>query len=288
MLHFAPLSVGLPSMMPALLLPFPDIDPIALEIGPLAIRWYGIAYMVGLLLGWLYVRQLVGAQNLWMPAKPPMVPERVDDLIIWVTLGVVLGGRLGYVLFYNPAYFAASPTEIFAVWNGGMSFHGGLLGTFIAIWLFSRRYNAPFLSTLDVAAAATPIGLFFGRIANFVNGELWGRVTDVPWAMIFPNAGTEPRHPSQLYEAALEGVVLFLVLRYLTHSRFMLRRPGFIAGGFALGYGAARIFVEMFRQYDVGVGLMVGPFTPGMIYSVPLVLIGAAMMWQAAHKPARA
>ncbi len=284
MLYLVPL---LPVLL-ATVLPFPSIDPVALEIGPLAVRWYGIAYMVGLLLGWLYVRQLVAAQNLWLPARPPMAPERVDDLIIWVTLGVVLGGRLGYVLFYNPAYFAAHPAQIFAVWNGGMSFHGGLLGTFFALWLFSRRYRAHLFSTLDVVAAATPIGLFFGRIANFVNGELWGRVTDVPWAMIFPGAGPEPRHPSQLYEAALEGLLLFLLLRYLTHSRVMLRRPGMVAGCFALGYGLARIFVEMFRQYDVGVGLMIGPFTPGMIYSLPLVLIGAGLMWRAHRLPVRA
>ncbi len=271
-----------------LALTFPQFDPIALQIGPLAVRWYGLAYMAGLLLGWVYVRRLVSAEPLWMPARPPMSADRVDDMIIWVTLGVVFGGRLGYVLFYNPAFYAANPAEIIAFWHGGMSFHGGLLGTLLALYLFSRRYRIPILSTLDVASAAAPIGLFFGRIANFVNGELWGRVSDVPWAMVFPGAGDLPRHPSQLYEAALEGLVLFLVLRYLTHSRFMLRRPGFVAGSFALGYGLARIFVEFFRQYDVGVGLMIGPFTPGMIYSVPLVIAGGLLMWQANRRPARA
>lgn len=272
----------------ALALTFPQFDPIALQIGPLSLRWYGLAYMAGLLLGWIYVRHLVNARQLWMPGKPPMSADRVDDLIIWVTLGVVLGGRLGYVLFYNPAFYAANPAEIIAFWHGGMSFHGGLLGTLLAIYIFSRRYQIAILSTLDVAAAAAPIGLFFGRIANFINGELWGRVSDVPWAMVFPGAGEAPRHPSQLYEATLEGLVLFLALLYLTRWRFMLRRPGFIAGSFALGYGMARIFVEFFRQYDVGVGLMIGPFTPGMIYSVPLVIIGGVLMWQANQRPARA
>ena len=279
-------SIG-PVLLPGAVLPYPEIDPIALDLGFFAIRWYGLSYMAGLLLGWLYVRHLVGRSELWAHGTAPMPVERVDDLIIWVTLGVVLGGRIGYVLFYNPAYFAANPLEIFAVWHGGMSFHGGLLGTFLAIYLFTRRYAAPLLPVLDIAAAAAPIGLFFGRIANFVNGELWGRVTDVPWAMIFPGAGPDPRHPSQLYEAALEGLLLFLVLRHLTHSRIMLQRPGFTAGAFALGYGLARIFVEFFRQFDVGVGLMIGPFTPGMIYSLPLVVAGALLMRQACQCPAR-
>ena len=181
----------------------------------------------------------------------------------------MVGGRLGYVLFYNPVYFFNNPAQIMATWNGGMSFHGGMLGSLLAIWFYSKRHDLPVLSVMDVAAATAPLGFLFGRIANFVNGELWGRVTDVPWAMVFPNpeAGGVARHPSQLYEAALEGALLFLVARFLTHRRLAFLKPGLVLGTVILGYGLARIFVENFRQFDEGVGLMIGPFTPGMIYS---------------------
>ncbi len=260
----------------------PVIDPVALHLGPVAVRWYGLAYMFSLLLGWVYTRRLAGNQRLW-GGKSPIRPDHFDDLLMWVTLGVVVGGRLGYVLFYKPAYFFHNPQQIVQTWNGGMSFHGGMLGSLLAIWLYSRRHKLPVLSVIDVASAVAPLGFYFGRLANFVNGELWGRVTDVPWAMVFPDpeAGGVPRHPSQLYEAALEGLVLFLVLRYLTHSRLALLKPGLVTGTAILGYGLARIFVENFRQFEEGSGLMVGPFTPGMIYSVPMVLFGAWLVYRA-------
>ncbi len=263
----------------------PVIDPVALDLGPVSVKWYGLAYMFSLLLGWIYTRSLAGNQRLW-GGKSPIKPDQFDDLLMWITLGVVVGGRLGYVLFYNPVYFFHNPSQIIATWNGGMSFHGGMLGSLLAIFVYSKRHNLPVLSVMDVAAAVAPLGFYFGRLANFVNGELWGRVTDVPWAMVFPNpeAGGVPRHPSQLYEAALEGVVLFLVARFLTHKKLAFLNPGLVLGSMIMGYGLARIFVENFRQFDVGVGLMIGPFTPGMIYSLPMVLLGAWLIYQA-RKP---
>ena len=260
----------------------PVLDPVALNLGPISIKWYGLAYMVSLLLGWVYARSLAGNQRLW-GGKSPLKPAQFDDILMWVTLGVVVGGRLGYVLFYNPVYFFNNPSQIVATWNGGMSFHGGLLGSLIVLWFYARRHNLPVLAVMDVASAVAPLGFYFGRLANFINGELWGRVTDVPWAMIFPNpeAGGVARHPSQLYEAALEGLLLFLVLRFLTHRKLAFLKPGLVSGTMILGYGLARIFVENFRQFDEGVGLMIGPFTPGMIYSVPMVLLGSWLIYRA-------
>jgi phosphatidylglycerol:prolipoprotein diacylglycerol transferase len=262
----------------------PIVDPVALNLGPLSIKWYGLSYMVGLLLGWYYARSLAAKHRLW-GGHSPVKPEHFDDLLMWVTLGVVAGGRLGYVLFYNPAFFFAHPEEIIAMWHGGMSFHGGLLGSILVVWLYARAKGLPVLALMDVASAVAPLGFYFGRLANFINGELWGRVSDVPWAMVFPNpeAGGVPRHPSQLYEAAFEGALLFLVLRWLTHSKLAFTKPGYVSGAMVLGYGLARIFVENFRQFDEGVGLMIGPLTPGMIYSMPMVAIGLYFIYRA-HK----
>lgn len=260
----------------------PVIDPVALNLGPVTVKWYGLAYMVSLLLGWAYTRHLAGKVSLW-GGKTVIKPDHFDDLLMWITLGVVVGGRLGYVLFYNPVFFFHNPGQIIATWNGGMSFHGGMLGSLLAIFWYCRRHDLPVLSVMDIAAATAPLGFLFGRIANFVNGELWGRVTDVPWAMVFPNpeAGGVPRHPSQLYEATLEGLVLFLVLRFMTHKRLAFLKPGLVLGSAILGYGLARIFAENFRQFDVGVGLMIGPFTPGMIYSLPMVALGGYLIYRA-------
>ncbi len=257
----------------------PALDPVALNVGPLSVKWYGLAYMFSLLFGWFYCRYLAEKQALW-GGKSPFKADHFDDLLIWVVLGVVLGGRLGYVFFYKPAYFMENPSEIIATWNGGMSFHGGMLGSLLAIWIYSRRRKLPVLSVMDVASAVAPLGFLLGRIANFINGELWGRVSDVPWAMVFPDpeAGGVPRHPSQLYEAALEGVVLLLVLRFLTHKRLALTKPGLVTGTAIAGYGMARIIVENFRQFEEGSGLMIGPFTPGMIYSVPMVILGGLLI----------
>ncbi len=252
---------------------YPQIDPIAFAVGPIAVRWYGLAYMSGLVLGWLYIRKLLDEERLWR-GPAPMLPDQVDSLLLWVTLGVVAGGRIGFFLLYEPQHLLADPLEFFRVWNGGMAFHGGLLGTGLAMWLFSRRHGIPVLSTMDAVAAAVPFGLFFGRIANFINAEVYGRVTDVPWAMVFPGAGPDPRHPSQLYEAALEGIVLLLLLRFLTHSRLRLRTPGFVTGAFLIGYGLARTFVEFFREIDPAWIFNYGWLTTGMAYSLIMVALG--------------
>lgn len=263
--------------MPFLTLPFPDIDPVLISIGPFAIRWYALAYIGGILLGWVYARWMIRKTELWAGGKPPMTVTDYDDFIVWVTLGIILGGRTGYILFYNPAYFAAHPSEIFQLWNGGMSFHGGFAGCVLAVVLFAWRRKISVLSLGDLTCAAGPIGLFLGRIANFINGELWGRTTDVPWAFIFPHAGPLPRHPSQLYEATLEGLVLFIVLALFVRGG-ALKRPGLIVGIFAIGYALARSFCELFREPDAQLGFLWGGLTMGMLLSVPLLLAGIAFV----------
>ena len=264
--------------MPPFVIPYPAIDPVLIEIGPLALRWYSLAYLAGILVGYWYTARLASQRKLWAAGKPPLIRTDLSDFIGWATLGIILGGRLGYVLFYNPAYFAANPLEILAVWSGGMSFHGGALGLGLAAVLFAVRRGIPPLSTLDLIAATAPIGLFFGRLANFVNGGLYGRVTDVPWAMVFPAGGPEPRHPSQLYEAALEGIVLFLVLRVVTHRLLALRQPGVTVGAFLIGYGVARTFVELFRMPDDHIGFLYGGLTMGIVLSLPMIIAGAGLV----------
>jgi phosphatidylglycerol:prolipoprotein diacylglycerol transferase len=274
--------------MGLLAIPYPAIDPVALRIGPLSIKWYGLAYLAGLLLGWLYVRHLLRRSDLWSNGSRPFAPEKADDLLLLMTLGVLLGGRLGYVLFYEPQFFLKNPLAIPAVWNGGMSFHGALIGSIIAMVYFARRIGANIWSVLDLSAAATPMGLMFGRLANFINAELWGRATEVPWGMVFPGAGPWPRHPSQLYEALLEGAVLFAVLFWLTHKRLALRQPGLIAGTFLTGYGLARSFSEFFREPDPGHLLTIGPLTAGMVYSLPMIVAGILIMRAASRRAAKA
>ena len=265
---------------------FPQIDPVAIEIGPLAVRWYGLAYFAGILLGWWYARRLVADDRLWGGRAAPLTLADIDDFLLWAVTGIILGGRLGYAAFYQPGHFLDDPLGFFRLWEGGMSFHGGMAGVIAAIIIFASRRKIPILSLLDVAAAAVPFGLLFGRVANFINGELWGRPADVPWAVVFPGGGPLPRHPSQLYEAALEGLLLFLVLRLLTHGALSLRRPGLTGGAFIAGYGAARIFVEFFREPDPQLGFISGFLTMGMILSLPMVLIGLAAVFWAARKPA--
>lgn len=269
------------------LLPFPEIGEIAFSLGPLDFRWYGLSYALGLLLGWGYARSLVSKDSLWSGVSPLKI-EDVDDFLLWATLGVVLGGRLGYVLFYQPSFYFQNPMEILSLQKGGMAFHGAALAvTLVAIW-FAWRRKLPVLSLTDVVTAAVPIGLFFGRLANFVNGELWGRVTDAPWAMIFPNSDGQPRHPSQLYEAALEGLVLFIILRVATHMGRRLQQPGTITGLFLAGYGLARSFVEyFFREPDVGHPINVNtPLTAGLVYSIPMILLGLYLIYRARGKAA--
>ncbi len=264
----------LPMVLP--ILPFPKINPVLISFGPLAVRWYALAYIVGILAGWFYARAIITSQKLWRGPAPLTVLD-FDDFVIWITLGIILGGRTGYVLFYNLPHFAAHPLQIFELWNGGMSFHGGVAGCFVAIYLFARRRGIPVLSLGDIVTAVAPIGLFLGRIANFINGELWGRPTDVPWAMIFPNGGPLPRHPSQLYEATAEGIVLFIVLGLMVRAG-ALKRPGLVSGSFLLGYGVARVTCELFREPDVQLGFLWQGLTMGMILCIPLMLAGVAML----------
>jgi phosphatidylglycerol:prolipoprotein diacylglycerol transferase len=230
--------------MPLLTIDFPVFDPIAIAIGPIAIRWYALAYIGGIVIGWLYARSLIKNEKLW-GGPAPITLLQMDDFILWVTLGIILGGRTGYVLFYNLGFFVQHPAEIFELWKGGMSFHGGFLGCVAAVILFCRKHDLPILSLGDITTAVGPIGLFFGRLANFINSELWGRPADssVPWAMVFPNGGPLPRHPSQLYEAGLEGIVLFTILALMIRLG-ALKRPGLILGSFIAIYGLARIVGE--------------------------------------------
>ena len=249
---------------------FPDIDPIIFQIGPFALRWYALAYIAGLMLGWRFLVVRVRRAG----AGAAMSEIQVDDFLVWATLGTVLGGRLGYVLFYRPDYYLSQPLDILAVWQGGMSFHGGLLGVAVAMVWFSRRRGLQLLGVSDLISAAAPIGLFFGRIANFINGELWGRTSDVAWAMAFPSGGPQPRHPSQLYEALLEGALLFAVLWGLSRRVDCAERPGLLTGVFLAGYGAARFFVEFFRQPDAHLGFLFAGATMGQLLSLPLILLG--------------
>ena len=272
--------------MTPLLIDFPVFDPVAIAIGPFAIRWYALAYITGIVLGWLYARSLLKKERLWGGPAPVSLTQ-LDDFILWVTLGIILGGRTGYVLFYNLPFFIDHPLEIFELWKGGMSFHGGFMGCVIAVIWFARRNGLPILSLGDITTAVAPLGLLLGRIANFINGELWGRAADpsLPWAMIFPNDRAHlPRHPSQLYEAGLEGIVLFIVLAIMI--RFgALKRPGLILGSFIGLYGVARIVSELFREPDVQLGFLWRGLTMGMLLSVPMVIVGATLIVIAWRKP---
>lgn len=263
-------------------LAFPNIDPIAFSIGPIAVHWYGLAYVAGILLGWFYARRLVTRADLWPRDTPPMTVAQLDDFLVWAALGVILGGRIGYILFYDFAAIADNPLRAFEIWNGGMSFHGGFTGTAIAMFLFARKNKIVLWSLFDIVAAVVPIGLFFGRIANFVNGELWGRLSGAPWAFVFPNAGPFARHPSQLYEAALEGIVLLGLLAVAVYAFKALKRPGFVTGMFVAGYAISRIFVEFFREPDAQLGYLFGGWlTMGMLLSLPMLALGIWAMLRA-------
>ncbi|MGF6158372.1 phosphatidylglycerol:prolipoprotein diacylglycerol transferase [Ensifer sp. KUDG1] len=257
------------------ILPFPEIDPVIVQIGPLAIHWYGLAYVAGILLGWFYARRLAMNTALWRDDKPAITLQQLDDFLLWAAGGIVLGGRIGYILFYDLGSVLANPIRALEIWNGGMSFHGGFLGTTLAMILFARKNKIAIWSLFDIVAAVVPIGLFFGRIANFINGELWGRLSSMPWAIVFPTGGPFARHPSQLYEAALEGIVLLAVLAWFIYRRHALKSPGLVTGIFVLGYGLSRIFVEFFREPDAQIGYLVGGWlTMGMLLSLPMALAG--------------
>ena len=260
---------------------FPNFDPVIFHIGPLAIRWYALAYVAGILLGWRYAVGLIRKTRLWGGQTPVVNAEQIDDLILWITLGIIVGGRIGYILFYAPNLIWKDPLEIFQVWKGGMSFHGGFLGVITAIVLFARGNRIDMLKLGDIVAPAVPIGLFFGRIANFINGELWGKPTSVPWAIQFPAAGIEYRHPSQIYEALLEGLVLFFILRFATHRQLWLQRRGAVCGLFMIGYGVFRIALEGVREPD----RQMMPFlrdviSMGTLLSIPMLLIGLWLVWR--------
>jgi phosphatidylglycerol:prolipoprotein diacylglycerol transferase len=265
--------------MPPLTIAFPAIDPVAVSIGPFAIRWYALAYIGGIVLGWIYARVLIKGEKLWGGPAPVTTPQ-LDDFILWVTLGIIIGGRTGYVLFYNPAFFIQNPVAIFKLWEGGMSFHGGFLGCVAAVMLFARKNNISVLSLGDITTAVAPMGIFFGRLANFIKGELWGREADasVPWRMIFPDDPLQLfRHPSQLYEAALEGILLFSVLAIMIRMG-ALKRPGLILGSFITVYALARITGEFFREPDPQLGFLWGGLTMGMLLSLPMIIAGAILV----------
>jgi phosphatidylglycerol:prolipoprotein diacylglycerol transferase len=262
--------------MPMLALPFPAINPVLVQLGPLAIRWYALAYIAGLLLGWWAVRRFVSNDRYWNGTPRPTA-ESIDDLLVYCAFGVIIGGRLGNVLFYDPQYYLAHPLDIFKVWEGGMAFHGGLIGCFVGMTLFAWRYRTPLLTVMDLCCLVAPIGLFFGRIANFIRPELWGRPTDVPWAVVFPGTDGLPRHPSQIYEALLEGVLAFIVLSALARLG-ALKRPGLTAGAFGILYGAARIFSEFFREPDPRLEDLGRGLTMGMVLSAPMILIGLGLI----------
>jgi phosphatidylglycerol:prolipoprotein diacylglycerol transferase len=257
---------------------FPNFDPVAFSIGPLVIRWYALSYITGIVLAWRYV--------LWLTAKPPrlLTRDNCDDLVTWCTVGIILGGRLGQVLLWEPGYYFAHPIEILMIWKGGMAFHGGLIGVILAMFFYARSKKIRFFAVADPIAAATPIGLLLGRIANFINGELWGRTTDVPWGVIFPGAGDLPRHPSQLYEATLEGLLLFIALFILARRESIRCKVGTLSGAFLIGYAIARMIGEQFREPEVNLSTAV---TWGQWLSVPMLAYGVYLVWRAKPVPSR-
>ena len=283
---------------------FPEFDPVLFSIGPLDIRWYALAYVAGIVLGWWYANRLARNNAVWQPGKPPVTTTQLDDLVLWVTLGIILGGRFGYALFYKPSLYAdlfigadwGERLALFRLWDGGMSFHGGLIGVTLAIVGFALRNKVRLLSLGDLVAPVVPLGLFFGRIANFINGELWGRPTDAPWGMVFCNrtietmygfcpAGLEPRHPSQLYEAGLEGIALAVILWLAVFKCRLLAKPGYVTGIFLFGYGLVRASLENVRQPDFGMENLPLGLTMGMMLSIPMMVVGAWLIWRAWSRP---
>jgi len=257
-------------------IPFPNIDPIAFSVGPLQIHWYALAYLTGFLGGWLYMVRMLKSFGKDSPVKPIII----EDLLPWIIAGVILGGRLVYAIVYNPALYSENPFDVFKLWQGGMSFHGGFAGVLVAIALFARARKLPFLAVTDVAAMATPIGLFLGRLANFVNGELYGRATSLPWGVIFPDGGPLPRHPSQIYEALLEGALLFTVLFILARRRDAWTHRGLLSGVFLIGYALSRMAVELVREPDAQIGFLYGGITMGQLLSLPLLIAGIGIVWR--------
>ncbi len=269
-------------------MPFPNFDPVLIHIGPLAIRWYALAYIAGIIIGWRYGVALCRNLKLWRGTKPIANDREIDDLVLWVTLAILVGGRLGSVLFYSTNLIWTDPMEILKPWHGGMSFHGAMIAVVVALLWFSRVHKIDMVRLGDLVAPCVPFGLFFGRLANFINGELWGRPTTLPWGIIFPRAGPEPRHPSELYEAGLEGIVLFLILRWATHGPKLLPRRGALAGLFLTFYGLFRISLENVREPDRGMPDFPFGLTMGMILSIPMVIAGLVFLYYSSRPAALA
>lgn len=258
---------------------FHNIDPIIFEIKPFAITWYSLSYVAGIIFCWIYLKKLT--KKFTMSIKP----QHIEDFVTWAIIGIVLGGRLGYVLFYQPLEYFRDPITIFKTYDGdmsfrGMSFHGGLLGLVISALLFSRKYKLKFINLADLISICAPIGLFFGRIANFINGELYGRVTEVPWGVIFPYGGELPRHPSQIYEALSEGLLTFLILQFVTYKYRTFKFTGFNTGLFFICYSISRIFIEYFREPDNHIGFILQYFTMGQLLSLPMIIFGATLIYR--------
>lgn len=261
---------------------YPEISPIIFSVGPIAIRWYSMAYLIGIVVGWLLINRNVRLNNLGISK------EQVEDFIFYLTLGIIIGGRLGYVIFYGGAEMWLKPWQLLEIWKGGMSFHGGVVGVVVASWLFARKINYSFLGITDLVVLYAPIGIFLGRIANFVNDELWGRVTEVSWAVRFPNGGGLPRHPSQIYEALTEGVVMFIILNFLWRYAKVRKNSGIVSSLFIVLYGVFRIVLEQYREPDAHLGYIGSYFTMGQLLSVPLIVVGACILfWRLKFKPVK-
>lgn len=260
-------------------IPFPDLDPVALAVGPLQIRWYALAYLAGFLFAWWYGIYITKKSSGTRPNK-----EDIDDFIPWAIMGVILGGRLGYILFYQTPYYFDNPAEIFKVWHGGMSFHGGIVGVITVLIIYSMRRKIPFLRLCDIAGCAAPMGIFLGRLTNFVNGELYGRITEVPWGVVFPRGGEFPRHPSQIYQAGLEGLLLFLILLVLVHVPKVRNKPGILSFVFLAGYGVFRSIGEIFREPDEQLGFLFEGATMGQLLSVPVIIVAFFVLYFALRK----
>ena len=257
---------------------FPNISPVAFSLGAFSIRWYALAYLFGILSAWLLTKRNIKKYDLGITSV------QLDDLVFYTTLGILLGGRLGYVLFYGNAYFFRHPTEIFAIWHGGMSFHGGIIGVVLGLYFFAVKEKIPFLKITDIVALYVPIGIFLGRIANFINGELWGRITNVPWAVKFPDGGYLPRHPSQIYEALSEGILMLLILNFLWRKNFVREHIGIISACFLIIYTLSRMCMEFFREPDQQIGFLFANITLGQLLSVPFLLLGLFILHRSIHK----
>ena len=251
-----------------------NFDPVLIDLGLLKIRWYSIAYILGILAGWIYAIKIIKITTINYSNFDQIKKSNFDDLVIYLIVGIVLGGRCGYIIFYNFEYYSQNFFEVFKIWHGGMSFHGGLLGVIISVLFYSKKTNTNFFKYADIISCVAPIGIFLGRISNFINGELYGKISTLPWAVIFPNGGSAPRHPSQIYEAIFEGLVLFVIINYLAIKKNLLLEPGYVSGLFLIFYSVLRIFVEIFREPDAHLGVFFNYFSLGVLLSILSLIVG--------------